>query len=128
MVAFDCLLLCRPLGRSPPSTAVESPQYKQYLADSYCNDRYLFDVIRNDFSLNIRRHVARGLSESILVSLAVGDIKAAVPPPAIVDLNAETEETREQRKEAIQTAIVKAVRTGFRKQGQQRQMAEEALL
>lgn len=63
-VAFDCLLLCRPPGRSAELT------------------RYLCTVIRDDPSLSIRRHVAKLLSESILASLASGEV-SGMPAPKL---------------------------------------------
>nr|XP_019043571.1 transcription initiation factor TFIID subunit 2 [Kwoniella bestiolae CBS 10118]OCF22501.1 transcription initiation factor TFIID subunit 2 [Kwoniella bestiolae CBS 10118] len=93
MVAFDGLLLCKPPGRS------------------LALDQYLDEVIRSDHSLTIRRHVARGLSESILMTLALGEIQ--VPQPGVLD--DESEEAREKRNEAQSNAIVKAVRKDFAK-------------
>ncbi|KAK4688551.1 transcription initiation factor TFIID subunit 2, partial [Tremellales sp. Uapishka_1] len=105
--AFDCLLLCRPPGRSV------------FLSN------YLMDVINHDYSLTIRRHVARGLSESILMSLSVGEIPNAVAMPSILDVTAE----RDQKEiENEQTAIVKAVRREFGKKLELRQLVQDALL
>lgn len=95
MVAFDGLLLCKPPGRSP---AV---------------DKYLLDVITNDQSLTVRRFVARNLSESILVSLALGEITGALPLPGVVDVTNETDQMKEQRAEGQNNAIVKALRKDF---------------
>lgn len=66
LLAFDCLLACKPPGRS---SAV---------------DQYLLDVLNSDSSSVVRRHVAKGLSESILVSLALGELGAGENDLAII--------------------------------------------
>nr|XP_018260330.1 transcription initiation factor TFIID subunit 2 [Kwoniella dejecticola CBS 10117]OBR82488.1 transcription initiation factor TFIID subunit 2 [Kwoniella dejecticola CBS 10117] len=106
LVAFDGLLLCKPPGRS---LAV---------------DRYLIDVIRADNSLTIRRHVARGLSESILMTLALGEIQ--VPQPGVVE--DENDDAKEKRLEAQNTAIVKAVRKDFSKRLDIKSILQDALI
>lgn len=56
LLAFDCLLLCKPPGRSVNLL------------------RYLFHVIKSDASAQVRRHVAQSLSEAILMPLALGEL------------------------------------------------------
>lgn len=60
-LAFDCLLLCRPPGRSENIT------------------QYMFAAIRLESQLDMREHMARAISESILVSLAQGEIFFEIP-------------------------------------------------
>ncbi|OXC60064.1 hypothetical protein LQV05_005617 [Cryptococcus neoformans] len=110
MVAFDGLLLCKPPGRSP---AV---------------DKYLLDVITNDQSLTIRRFVARNLSESILVSLALGEITGALPLPGVVDVTNETDQMREQRTEGQNNAIVKALRKDFGAKPEVKRLVQDNLI
>lgn len=59
-IAFDCLLACRPPGRSNALT------------------RYIFDVISDDSSFAIRSHVAVAVSEAVLASLAVGEVVSEI--------------------------------------------------
>nr|XP_019009377.1 transcription initiation factor TFIID subunit 2 [Kwoniella pini CBS 10737]OCF48158.1 transcription initiation factor TFIID subunit 2 [Kwoniella pini CBS 10737] len=106
LVAFDGLLLCKPPGRT---LAV---------------DRYLNEVIRSDNSLAVRRHVARGLSESILMTLALGEIQ--VPQPGVVE--DETEDGRERRQETQIAAIVKAVRKDFSKRPDIKSILQDSLI
>ncbi|WVQ79213.1 hypothetical protein IAT38_001309 [Cryptococcus sp. DSM 104549] len=111
MVAFDGLLLCKPPGRS---VAV---------------DRYLLDVVRHDHSLTIRRFVARGLSEAILMSLALGEVMSSVPGAGgIVDVTNETEQVREQRSESQNHAIVKALRKDFSNKVEVKQLIQGNLI
>ncbi len=110
MLAFDCLLICKPPGRS---TALAT---------------YLLDVIRSDSSLTVRRHVARCLSEAILFSLAVGEIATIGAMPSIVDVTLETEQTKEQRGEAQNAAIVKTLRKEFGKKLDLRKALQDALV
>ncbi|OCF35231.1 transcription initiation factor TFIID subunit 2 [Kwoniella heveanensis BCC8398] len=109
MVAFDGLLLCKPPGRSNAL------------------DRYFVDVIKSDHSLTIRRHVARGLSESILMSLALGEVTGAIPPPAVVDVTEETDEAREKRLDAQNNTIVKALRKDYGKKLEVKQLVQDVL-
>ncbi|WRT69673.1 uncharacterized protein IL334_006663 [Kwoniella shivajii] len=106
MVAFDGLLLCKPPGRS------------------VALDKYLMEVVRSDHSLTIRRHVARGLSESILMTLALGEI--TVPQPGVVE--DENNEAREKRYEAQNTAIVRAIRKDFNKKMDVKQFIQDSLM
>ncbi|WWC92779.1 uncharacterized protein L201_007738 [Kwoniella dendrophila CBS 6074] len=106
IVAFDGLMLCKPPGRS------------------VALDRYLNDVIRNDNSLTVRRHVARGLSESILMTLALGEI--TVPQPGLIE--DESEEAKEKRNEAQNNAIVRAVRKEFAKKTDLKDFIQESLI
>ncbi|KAK8849657.1 hypothetical protein IAR55_004992 [Kwoniella newhampshirensis] len=110
LVAFDGLLLCKPPGRSAAL------------------DKYLLEVIKTDFSLTIRRHVARSLSESILIALALGDIPGAVPQPAIVDVNNDTDQAREQRSEKQDNDIVKALRKDYAKKMDAKQLIQDSLI
>lgn len=100
-MAFDCLLLCKAPGRS------------QVLA------QYLFHVIRHDYSLTVRRHVARAFSESILMTLAVGEVYMATPP-GIIEVT-DNAEQREKDREQEQAKIVKAVRKEFNSKPELRQ-------
>nr|ODN87996.1 transcription initiation factor TFIID subunit 2 [Cryptococcus depauperatus CBS 7841] len=109
-IAFDGLLLCKPPGRSG---AV---------------DQYLFDVIKYDHSLTIRRYVTRALSESILVSLALGEITSAIPLPGVLDLTDETEQMRTQRAEGQNNAIVKALRKDFGNKLDVKQLVQDNLI
>ncbi|WVQ66072.1 uncharacterized protein L199_004250 [Kwoniella botswanensis] len=106
MVAFDGLLLCKPPGKSSAL------------------DRYLDKVIRSDSSFTIRRHVARGLSESILMTLALGEIQVSQPGV----LEDENEEAREKRSEAQNNAIVKAVRKEFSKKEDVKVLVQNLLI
>jgi transcription initiation factor TFIID subunit 2 len=89
--------------------------------------RYLLQVIKSDRSLTVRRHVASALSESILLSLAVGDVYMPNTNSGIVD-NAETEESRKQRAESHNKAIVKALRRDFADKAEFLSMMEALLL
>jgi transcription initiation factor TFIID subunit 2 len=110
LVAFDCLLLCKPPGRSGPLA------------------QYLVDVVQNDYSLNVRRHVACGLSESILMTLALGEVPNAPVPPAIFDDGSGDAERADKQREAGQMALVKAVRKEFGKKLDLRQLVQDELL
>ncbi|CAK9784528.1 unnamed protein product [Cutaneotrichosporon oleaginosum] len=102
LMAFDCLLLCKSPGRS------------QSLA------QYLFHVIREDYSLTVRRHVARAFSESILMTLAVGEVHMSAPPSGIVEVTDNLEQ-RERERDQEQAKIVKAVRKEFNSKPELRQ-------
>lgn len=108
-MAFDCLLLCKAPGRS------------QALA------QYLFQVIRHDYSLTVRRHVARAFSESILMTLAVGEVYMAAPPGGIIEVTDNIEQ-REKEKDQEQAKIVKAVRKEFNSKPELRQELLSALI
>lgn len=84
---------------------------------------YLFDVILDDSSLTVRRHVARALSESILMSLAVGDI--ATPVTTIIEA---TEQSREPQIEAQNNLIVKSLRKEYSKKLELRQMIQNMIM
>jgi transcription initiation factor TFIID subunit 2 len=101
-------VFCRPPGRSIAITS------------------YLIDVIRRDSSLTIRRHVARLLSEAILVSLALGEIASL--PPTITDMNAEAAVSAEARADAAGAAIVTAVRKDFAKRTEVKNMIFDTLM
>jgi transcription initiation factor TFIID subunit 2 len=106
LVAFDCVMLCKPPGRSQPLT------------------RYIFDVIQHDHSLVVRRHVARAVSESFLVTLALGDIPGLLPPPAIVDDRVDLEKKQEQDGQAL----VKGMRKDASKRTDLKEMLQSGLL
>lgn len=108
IAAFDCLLLCKPPGRS------------MALA------QYLFDVIRYDYSLTVRRHVARALSESILMTLAAGEVYMS-SAPGIIDMNGDSGQ-RERERDHEDTKIVKALRKEFNTKTELRGLAQKALL
>ena len=110
LVAFDCLLICKPPGRSMPLAA------------------FLVDAIRNDTSLVVRRHIARGLSEAILFSLAMGDISTGTSVPGIVEVTQETAQSQDQKSEAQSAAIVKSLRREFSKRLDLRQALQDALM
>ena len=110
MTAFDCLLLCRPPGRSLPLA------------------KYLKDVIENDGSLTVRRHVAQALANSILMSLGIGELLLTSAIPGIVDVTNDTNETQLERSENLNTAIVKAVRKEFIKKEELRPILQSLLL
>lgn len=107
--AFDCLLVCKPVGRS---TALAN---------------YLLQVIKTDPSLVVRRHVATSLSESILMALAVGDVYMPNPGNGIVD-NAETDDARKQRADMHNKSIVKALRREFSDKSDVLSLLEELLM
>ncbi len=107
-MAFDCLLLCKSPGRSQPLA------------------QYLFHVIRHDYSLTVRRHVARAFSESILMTLAVGEVHMSAPPGGIVEVTDNLEQ-REKEREQEQAKIVKAVRKEFNSKPELRQELLDAL-
>ncbi|WVQ96010.1 hypothetical protein IAU59_003110 [Kwoniella sp. CBS 9459] len=109
MVAFDGLLLCKPPGRSNAL------------------DKYFVEVIKSDHFLTIRRHVARGLSESILMSLALGEVAGAIPAPAVVDITEESDEAKEKRLEAQNNTIVKALRKDYGKKLDVKQIVQDVL-
>ncbi|WVF68463.1 hypothetical protein IAT40_003229 [Kwoniella sp. CBS 6097] len=109
MVAFDGLMLCKPPGRSNAL------------------DKYFVEVIKSDYSLTIRRHVARGLSEAILMSLALGEVTGAIPPPAVVDITEETDEAKEKRLDAQNNTIVKALRKDYGKKLEVKQLVQDVL-
>lgn len=107
-MAFDCLLLCKSPGRSQPLA------------------QYLFHVIRHDYSLTVRRHVARAFSESILMTLAVGEVHMSAPPGGIVEITDNLEQ-REKERDQEQAKIVKAVRKEFNSKPELRQELLDAL-
>jgi transcription initiation factor TFIID subunit 2 len=102
IIAFDCLLLCRPPGRS--------------LAIA----RYLLDVVRTDSSLGVRRHVAKALSEAILMSLAIGEV--FTQPPGVVEGD-EAELAERQN-----LLIVKALRKEFAPRADFKQSLQTSLM
>ncbi|GMK55103.1 hypothetical protein CspeluHIS016_0201590 [Cutaneotrichosporon spelunceum] len=108
IMAFDCLLLCKSPGRSQPLA------------------QYLFHVIRYDYSLTVRRHVARAFSESILMTLAVGEVHMSVTPGGIVEVTDNLEQ-REKERDQEQAKIVKAVRKSFNPKPELREELLEAL-
>jgi transcription initiation factor TFIID subunit 2 len=85
LLAFDALLLCRPLGRSQPLA------------------RYLLEVVSKDTSLVVRRYVARAMSESILMALALGDIYNAAAK--IIDTSSDERARRKETEKAIVIAL-----------------------
>lgn len=91
LLAFDALLLCRPLGRNQPLA------------------RYLLEVVAKDTSLVVRRYVARAMSESILMALALGDIYNAASK--IIDTSVD----ERARKKDTEKAIVVALRSDYDK-------------
>lgn len=101
------MLACKPPGRSAALVL------------------YLIDVIRNDSSLRIRQHVARGLSESILLSLALGEVIQG-GPSGIVDTQARGSSGEQQDQQDL--TIVKAVRKEFGKKPELRQAIQDALM
>ena len=109
LVAFDCLLLSRPPGRSAPITS------------------YLADVVHSDASLVVRRHVARGLTEAVLASLALGDVHGAAAP-GLVDVTDDSEKARSERSEAHNSAIVKALRKECGKKPELRMTVQKEFL
>jgi transcription initiation factor TFIID subunit 2 len=110
LLAFDALLLCKPPGRSLSLA------------------QYLFDVIKNDYSLTVRRHVSRAISESILMTLAVGEVYMNINP-GVIEINPDiTPEQREKERESEQAKIVKAVRKEFNSKPELRQIVLDALL
>lgn len=88
LAAIDSLLLCKPLGRNAALT------------------KYLLNVVATDSSLVVRRHVARALSESVLMALAFGDF---INTSSIIDTNAD----EQARKDDVSKAIVKAIRQDY---------------
>lgn len=86
-------MLCKPAGRSIALI------------------RYLLEIVNQDRSLIVRRHVAMSLSESILFSLAVGDVY--LPSNNDIVDNMETEQARKQRAESRNKTIVKSLRRDF---------------
>lgn len=68
--------------------------------------KYLLNVVVSDSSLVVRRHVARALSESVLLALAFGDF---INTSSIIDTNAD----EQVRKDKTDKAIVKALRQEF---------------
>lgn len=106
LVAFDCVMLCKPPGRSQPLT------------------RYIFDVIQHDHSLVVRRHVARAVSESFLVTLALGDIPGLLPPAALVDAGIDME--RKQEQDGL--ALVKGMRKDVSKRPDLKDLLQHGLL
>ncbi|WVR08077.1 hypothetical protein IAU60_005123 [Kwoniella sp. DSM 27419] len=107
-VAFDGMMLAKPPGRTPAL------------------DKYFANVIRNDHSLSIRRHVARGLSESILMALALGDV--SIPPDPIVDTTNNTREAEEKRAADKEKLVVKTLRRDFSKKLEVRQLVQDILV
>ena len=91
LLAFDALLLCKPLGRSQPIA------------------KYLLNIITKDPSLVVRRHVARSMSESILMALAFGDIINA--SARVIDTSVD----EAVRQKETDKAIVKALRQDYEK-------------
>jgi hypothetical protein len=66
-LAVDCLLICQPVGRS--AAVLE----------------YLLDLVSHDSSIPFRQHVAVSMVESILLSVAVGELGAEDSHMAILD-------------------------------------------
>jgi transcription initiation factor TFIID subunit 2 len=95
--------------------------------------QYLFQVIRFDYSLTVRRHVGRAVSESILMTLAVGEVYMNITPsnPHVtenIELSPEQREQREKERESEQGKIVKAVRKEFNGKPELREIVQSALL
>lgn len=109
-MAFDALLLCKAPGRSLSLA------------------QYLFDVIRHDYSLTVRRHVSRAISESILMTLAVGEVYMNINPGIVEISSNETPEQREREREQEQGKIVKALRKEFNGKAELREIVQTALL
>lgn len=103
LLAFDALLLCKPLGRSQPLA------------------KYLLNVITKDPSLVVRRHVARAMSESILMALAFGDIINA--SARVIDTSVD----EVVRQKETDKAIVKALRQDYEKKPEVMAWIGEAL-
>jgi len=76
---------------------------------------YLLDVIQTDSNLNIRRHVARLLSEGLLVSLSLGEVATVNSQPSIIDTDLTGTIPEAERVEAAGKAIIKGVRKDFGK-------------
>lgn len=85
------------------------------------------DVVRNDQSLSIRRHVARALAEAIVMSLALGDV-AGSAPPGLLDMTNDTEQARAERASAHSKAIVKAIRNEFGRRPDLREAVQSTLM
>jgi hypothetical protein len=95
--------------------------------------QYLFQVIRFDYSLTVRRHVGRAVSESILMTLAVGEVYMNITPsnPHVtenIELSPEQREQREKERESEQGKIVKAVRKEFNGKPELREIVQSAPL
>lgn len=102
-LAFDCLIICSPPGRSEAF------------------DQYYFDVVKADRSISIRRHVARSLVEGALMWLAAGDMPGTVAESSIV------EDTGGKDKQKGRTHIVKAVRKEYGRREHVRRRLSELL-
>ena len=109
LLAFDSLLISRPPGRTAALIT------------------YLTNVIRNDSSLTTRRHVSRALSEAILMSLAFGDVPGT-SAPGIVDVTADSEQSRLERGEQHNRNVVKVVRKEFGKKADLRDAVQAEFL
>jgi transcription initiation factor TFIID subunit 2 len=72
---------------------------------------YLADVIRHDSSLIVRRHVARALSEGMIMSLAFGDVHGTLTS-GVDEASEDNSASRDKR----EFQIVKALRKDFGKQ------------
>ena len=66
-LAIDCLLICQPIGRS--NAILE----------------YLLDLVHCDESIAFRRHVAASMVESILLTVAMGELGSEETHSAILD-------------------------------------------
>lgn len=109
--ALDCLLICRPPGRS------------------FNLDNYWVRMVRQDSSLRLRRHIGRAMCNSVLLSLALGEVNGAFDGPlAVSDTNIESQQALDQRAEARDTVIVRAVRKEFSKKSDLRQSVQDTLL
>jgi transcription initiation factor TFIID subunit 2 len=82
--------------------------------------KYLLDVIKNDASQVVRQHVARAISESILMSLAIGEV--FTQPPGIMD----GDDLEQGEKQNV--AIVKALRKEFSARVELKQLLQDALM
>lgn len=89
-LALDCLLMCRPPGRS------------QDITD------FVLQIIQLDAYPSMRRHAAYALSEAILVSLSLGEIlieSGELDEPAIVKLLRRELSRRAGLKEGIDSTL-----------------------
>lgn len=88
--------------------------------------QYLLDVIRHDYSLTVRRHVARAFSESILMTLAVGEVFMA-RAPGVIEMDS-TNPDREKGQDNDEKKIVKALRKDFNGKVELREVVQSCLL
>lgn len=73
--------------------------------------RYIFSVITNDSSRAVRRYVAKGVSESISLLVAIGEIKSSTKETDILIEEDGTSPEKRKAKKSDADMMIKTLRT-----------------